>query len=165
MATRKYIMDGSTATKKIQRLAYEILENNTEEKAIILAGIRENGVVIAKHIQQYLNEISNINTELITIYLDKKNPQIVTLNRENGFDNKVIIIIDDVANSGKTMLHAMKPFLAHNPNKIQTLVLVDRTHKKFPVHPDYRGLSVATTLQEHIVVDVENNKVQGAWME
>ncbi|MGE5106012.1 MAG: phosphoribosyltransferase family protein [Sphingobacteriales bacterium] len=165
MTEKKYIMDGETAVKKLQRLAYEILENNPGEQQIILAGIRESGTVIATYIQQYLREISNLYTELVTIYLDKRLPQKVTIDREIGYDNKVIIIIDDVANSGKVMMHAIKPFLDYNPKKIQTLVLVDRTHKAFPVHPDYVGLSVATTIQEHIFVEVEGNKVKGAWME
>jgi pyrimidine operon attenuation protein / uracil phosphoribosyltransferase len=165
MTEKKYIMDGDTAVKKLQRLAYEILENNSDEQQVILAGIRENGTVIAKHIQQYLQQTSNLYADLITVYLDKRLPQKVTLDKVIGFDNKVIIIIDDVANSGKTMLHAMKPFLDHDPKKIQTLVLVERTHKTFPIHPDYVGLSVATTLDEHIFVEVEGEKVKGAWME
>jgi pyrimidine operon attenuation protein/uracil phosphoribosyltransferase len=165
MAEKKYIMDGLTAEKKLQRLAYEILEKNSEEQEVILAGIRESGTVIARYIQHYLQEISNLYAEMITIYLDKRVPQKVTLDKEIGFDNKVIIILDDVANSGKTMLHAMKPFLDHDPKKIQTLVLVERTHKAFPIHPDYVGLSVATTLDEHIFVDVEADKVKGAWIE
>lgn len=165
MTEKKYIMDGDTAEKKLRRLAYEILENNSGEQQVILAGIRESGTVIAKYIQQYLQEISNLYAEMVTIYLDKRLPQKVTLDREIGFDNKVIIIIDDVANSGKTMLHAMKPFLDHDPKKIQTLVLVERTHKAFPIHPDYVGLSVATSIQEHIFVEVEGEQVKGAWME
>lgn len=165
MTEKKYILDGETSVKKLKRLAYEILENNPGEQQIILAGIRENGTLIAKYIQKYLGEISNLYADLVTIYLDKKIPQKVTLDRQIGFDNKVIIIIDDVANSGKTMMHAMKPFLDYNPKKIQTLVLVERTHKAFPIHPDYVGLSVATTIQEHIFVEVEGDKVKGAWME
>ncbi|MBI2730848.1 MAG: phosphoribosyltransferase [Sphingobacteriales bacterium] len=165
MTEKKYIMDGDTAEKKLKRLAYEILESNPGEQQIVLAGIRESGTAIANYIKEYLSEISNLYTELVTIYLDKRLPKMVTLDREIGFDNKVIIIIDDVANSGKTMLHAMKPFLDHDPKKIQTLVLVDRTHKAFPIHPDYVGLSVATTLDEHIFVEVEGEKVKGAWME
>lgn len=165
MAQKNYIMDGITAEKKLQRLAFEILENNSDEQQVILAGIRESGTVIAQYIQKNLQEISNLYAELVTIYLDKRVPQKVTLDKEIGFDNKVIIIIDDVTNSGKTMLHAMKPFLDHDPKKIQTLVLVERTHKTYPIHPDYVGLSVATTLQEHIFVEVEGGKVGGAWME
>jgi pyrimidine operon attenuation protein/uracil phosphoribosyltransferase len=74
-------------------------------------------------------------------------------------------LIDDVANSGKTLSFALKPFLEYQPKKIQTLVLVERSHKAFPVQPDYVGLSVATTIQEHIYVEVEGETVMGAYLE
>ncbi|MEJ7769041.1 MAG: phosphoribosyltransferase family protein, partial [Chitinophagaceae bacterium] len=79
-------------------------------------------------------------------------------------DDSVIILIDDVTNSGKTLLYALKPFLAHHPKKIQTLTLVERSHKLFPVSSDYVGISLATTLQEHIFVEVENGQVSGAYL-
>jgi len=146
-------------------MAYEILENNLDEEELILAGIRDSGSVIARAIQQLLQQISNIRTELIDISLDKRTPKEITLSRAMDFTGKVIIVIDDVANSGKTMLYAMKPFLAFHPKKIQTLALVERTHKKYPVKTDYVGLSVATTLQEHIYVDVEGSTVKGAYLQ
>ena len=146
-------------------MAYEIVENNLEEKQLILAGIRESGSVIARNIQQLLKQISNLSTELITITLDKKKPAEVIVNPSLDFNDKVVIIIDDVANSGKTLLYAMKPLLEFHPRKIQTLALVERTHKTFPVSTDYVGLSVATTLQEHIFVETEGEKVKGAYME
>jgi len=74
-------------------------------------------------------------------------------------------VIDDVAMSGKTLLYAMQPFLAFYPKKIQTLVLVERSHKAFPVKPDYVGLSIATTLQEHIYVETEGEVIKGAYLE
>ncbi len=146
-------------------MAYEILENNFGETGFILAGIRERGTVIAKSIQESLLEIAGQKTELITVSLDKENPKEVTLSYQPELQNKVVIIIDDVSNSGKTLLFAIKPFLDANPKKIQTLVLVERSHKAFPVKPDYVGLSVATTLQEHIYVEVEGKQVKGAWLE
>ena len=147
------------------RMAYEILENNYEENELILAGIRESGSVIARNIQKLLHEIKNISTELLMVTLDKKLPEEVVLSKSISFENKVVIVIDDVSNSGKTLLYALKPFLSSHPKKIQTLVLVERTHKAFPVKPDYVGLSVATTLQEHIYVEVDGDMVKGAWLE
>lgn len=146
-------------------MAYEIVENNLEEKQLILAGIRESGSVIARNIQQLLKQISDLPTELITISLDKKKPAEVIVSPSLDFNDRVVIIIDDVANSGKTLLYAMKPLLAFHPRKIQTLALVERTHKAFPVSTDYVGLSVATTLQEHIFVETAGEKVLGAYME
>jgi pyrimidine operon attenuation protein / uracil phosphoribosyltransferase len=161
---KKYILTQEVAEKKLRRMAYEILENNSEENQLILAGIRENGSVIARNIQALLTEIGHLTTELITLTLDKKFPTEVILGKSISFDDKVIIVIDDVANTGKTLLYSLKPFLDFHPRKIQSLVLVERTHKAFPVKPDYVGLSVATTLQEHIYVEVEGEKVTGAYL-
>lgn len=165
MADKKYILDQATAERKLRRMAYEIVESNVEEKELILAGIEENGVVIAKQIQRMLSEISGIKTELISISLDKRHPTEITLSNKTDFNDKAIILVDDVANSGKTLLYALKPFLEFYPKKIQVLVLVERTHKAFSVRPDYVGLSLSTTIQEHIFVEVTGTQVMGAWME
>jgi len=165
MATdKKYILSKEVVEKKLRRMAFEILENNIDEKEIILAGIRESGSVVAKVIQKMLGEISAIKTELITITLDKNEPTNVSLNKSFDFNGKVIVVIDDVSNSGKTLLYALKPFIVSHPKKIQTLVLVERTHTSFPVRPDYVGLSIATTLQEHIFVEVKGEEVTGAYL-
>lgn len=165
MADKKYILDEATTGRKLKRMAYEISENNIDETEIILAGIEENGVVIAIEIQKLLGEITNYKTHLINISLNKRNPTEITLSEKIDFDNKVIIIVDDVANSGKTLLYALKPFLEFHPKKIQILVLVERTHKAFSIKPDYVGISLSTTIQEHIFVEVQGERVMGAWME
>ena len=162
---KKYILSREVVEKKLRRMAFEILENNIDEKEIILAGIRESGSVVAKVIQKMLGEISSIKTELISINLHKKEPSDVSLSKPIDFNGKVIILIDDVCNSGKTLLYALKPFIAFHPKKIQTLVLVERTHTSFPVRPDYVGLSIATTLQEHIFVEVKGEQVAGAFLQ
>ena len=164
---KNYILTQQVAEKKLRRMAYEILENNSGEQTLILAGIRESGSVIARAIQQQLQEIAGdrLTTRLISIALDKRNPGPVTLSESMSFDDQVIIVIDDVANSGRTLLYALKPFLEFHPRKIESLVLVERTHKAFPVQPDYKGLSLSTTLQEHIYVEVEGDQVKGAWLE
>jgi pyrimidine operon attenuation protein/uracil phosphoribosyltransferase len=162
---KNYILSPEVAAKKLKRMAFEILEDNFGETGFVLAGIRENGTVIAQTIGELLKEIAGLHTELISVYLDKKNPKEVTISRVLDFQNQVIILIDDVSNSGKTLLYSTKPFLDANPKKIQTLVLVERSHNAFPVKPDYVGLSVATTLQEHIYVEVEKGRVKGAWLE
>lgn len=164
-SSKNYILSGEVANKKLRRMAYEILEHNADEKGIILAGIREHGSVIAKCIQKILAEISELRTELISLSLDKKKPADVQLEPHVNLNDKVVILVDDVSNSGRTLTYALKPFLQSHPKKIQTLVLVERRHTAFPVQPDYVGLSVATTLQEHIYVEVEGEKVMGAWME
>jgi pyrimidine operon attenuation protein / uracil phosphoribosyltransferase len=163
---RNYILDKETVARKLQRIAYEIIENNLDEKNIILAGIRENGSVIARNIEKLLLSIkSDIKIWNIDIALDKKAPHDIKLSGETDFTDKTIIVVDDVANSGRTMLYAIKPFLAYLPKKIQTLALVERTHKAYPVNTDYVGLSVNTTLQEHIFVEVDGDVVTGAYLE
>ena len=164
---KNYILTQAVAGKKLRRMAYEILENNPGDQQLILAGIKDSGSVIARNIQRHLQEIAGdkLTTRLIEISLDKKKPGVVTLSESLPFDDAVIIIIDDVAMSGKTLLYAMKPFLDFHPRKIETLVLVERSYKAFPVQPDYKGLSLSTTLQEHIYVEVDGEAVKGAWLE
>ncbi|MFI5186296.1 MAG: phosphoribosyltransferase family protein [Chitinophagales bacterium] len=164
MSDKKYILNQQVASKKMERMAYEILENNIDEDKIIFAGIPDNGTIIAKNIQKILSGISSLKNELITISLDKRHPKEVTLSRKLDFNNQVVIIVDDVVSSGKTLLYSVKPFLEFHPKKIQTLVLVERSYKNFPVRPDYVGLSISTTLLEHIFVEVEGDEVTGAYL-
>ena len=162
---KNYILTKEVAGNKLRRMAYEILENNFDEPHLVLAGIRESGSVIARNIQHLLLEIGNVSTQLLTVSLDKKTPRQVELSEKIDLANKVVILIDDVANSGRTLTYALKPLLEFQPKKIQTLVLVERSHKLFPVHPDYVGLSVATTIQDHIYVEVEGEEVKGAYLQ
>jgi len=162
--TRKYILDEKTVAKKLERMALEIIENNLEEQELILVGIRDNGSVIARTIQVHLERLSAIKTRLVHISLNKRHPEKIELNEEIDFSGKAIILIDDVANSGKTMLYALQPFLPFYPKEIQTLALVERSHKAFPIHTDYVGVSLATTLQDHIYVEVEGDRVTGAYI-
>lgn len=163
---KNYILTQEQIAKKLQRMAYEIAERNAGEEQLLLAGIRENGVVIAQKLKQLLSSTFKGQIEVMDIAVDdKRRPGSITLSSSKNFDDAVVIVVDDVANSGKTMLYALKPFLQAQPKKIQTLALVDRTHKTFPVHTDYVGYAVATTLQEHIFVEVENENLTGAWLE
>jgi pyrimidine operon attenuation protein / uracil phosphoribosyltransferase len=164
-AEKKYILNKEVAARKMRRMAYEILENNLDEKEIVLAGIRGSGSVVAHNIEKILKEISSLKIETITVSLDKKQPEEIILSKTMDFTGKVIIVIDDVSNSGKTMLYALKPFINYHPKKIQTLVLVERSHNNFPVRPDYVGLILTTTMQEHIYVEVAGDEVLGARME
>lgn len=162
--SRKYILDESTVAKKLERMALEIIENNLEEQELILIGIRENGSVIAKTIQAHLQKLSAVKTTLLHLSLDKKHPGKIEIDQQIDFTNKAIILIDDVTNSGKTMLYALQPLLPFYPKEIQTLALVERSHKAFPVHTDYVGVSLATTLQDHIYVEVDGDHVTGAYI-
>lgn len=162
------ILSRHAALRKLQRMAYEIIERNFNEKRIILAGIKHNGVIISKIVADFLRPIFEGEIKLIEIDIDKKNPKDVSIINEDEsltLDDQIIIITDDVANSGKTLSYALRPFLNSYPAKIQTLVLVERSYKKFPVTPDYTGLSIATAVSEKIVVETHNGDITGARME
>lgn len=161
---KNYILDGDVAAKKLHRMAYEILENNTEEQQLVIAGIREHGVVLARNLAAILKDISSKTIELISITIDKKQYQSIAIDQPIDLNGKVVIIVDDVSNSGKTLTYALKPILSFYPRKVQTLVMVERSHRKFPVHPDYVGLSLSTFLHEHIYVEVEGDHVTGAYV-
>jgi len=165
MSSKKYILSKEIAEKKLRRMALEIVERNYNEQHLTLIGIKENGVFIANKIAEYLKDTFKGNAEVIELTLDKKHPTTIELSKELDFNNKTIILIDDVANSGKTMLYALKPLLQQYPKKIQTLALVERTHKTFPLAVDYVGISLASTIEEHIYVEVIKGEVAGAWIE
>lgn len=152
------ILNQNQIKQKIRRLSFEILENNYNEKQIILAGINNNGMNFARLLLKELQKISEINFILSHITLDPAEPLSVPIkidlpNKE--LRNKAIIIIDDVANTGRTIYFALKPLMDIVPKKIEAAVLVDRTHKSFPIKVDYVGLSLATTLKENIDVQLK----------
>jgi pyrimidine operon attenuation protein/uracil phosphoribosyltransferase len=162
---KNYILSADVAEKKLKRMAYEILENNIGEYHVILAGIQHNGYVIAQKLLELLKGISDISFELISVSLDKKHPAEINIETAPDFNDKVVILVDDVTNSGKTLMYALKPFLQQYPKKIQILVMVERSHKKYPVQPDYVGISLTSTLLEHIYVEVEGDRITGAYLE
>jgi len=162
--TRTAILDEESVKRKIRRMALEVAEQNTGEKEVIIAGIVGNGETVAKSIAAELKKLASFSVQVITIQLNKRELLDVELQPAVDIQNKTIIIVDDVANTGKTLFYALKPFIASSPKKIQTLALVERSHKQFPIQTDYTGLSIATTLQEHIAVETEGEKITGAWL-
>ncbi len=164
MKDNKQILTAEVANKKLRRMALQVVEQNYNATQLILIGIKAHGTVIAEKIRQYLKEVFTGEVVVLELSMDKKNPLTITLSTDMDFTDKTIVLIDDVANSGRTMLYALKPLLQQLPKKIQTLALVERTHKTFPVDVDYVGFSVSTTADEHIRVEVENGEVVGAWI-
>lgn len=156
------ILNRDTIKRKMRRMAMEIAEKNIGEKQLIIAGIAGNGVLVAQNLITILQEITDLQIEFIEIKLNKKDPLQSKLEWSASFAGKSIIIIDDIANTGKTIMYALKLFLNDYPKKIQTLVLVERSHKAFPVQNDYVGLTVSTTLQEHISVETEGGELMRA---
>jgi pyrimidine operon attenuation protein / uracil phosphoribosyltransferase len=166
MILRKTILTRVQAEQKLHRMALELAEKLSGDDApLIIMGIRKNGEVIAAQIAGYLKQyIPNPITQL-WVQMDKSHPDTIEISETLDFSDKHVLLVDDVTNSGRTLLYALKPLMNSYPLSIQTLVLVERMHNQFPVTADYVGLSVATTLQEHIQVEVENGEVLGAYME
>ncbi len=151
------ILNSKQIQQKINRIAYQIYENNYDEKEIIVAGIANNGFILAKKISEVLQNISPIKTKLIEIKMDKKSPlstEIKIALTEKELQNKVIILVDDVLNSGRTLIFGAKPFLTIPVKRLTTVILVDRGHNRYPIKADFVGLSLSTTLQEHITVEI-----------
>jgi pyrimidine operon attenuation protein/uracil phosphoribosyltransferase len=144
--------------QKLERMAYDIYANNYEEKQLLLAGINTRGLFVARHLANRLKEITPIQIDLVNVNLDTKDPanNPVEVDLPYPMNGKTVIIVDDVANTGRTLLFATKPFLAFTPKKVNFAVLVDREHKQYPVFCEYVGLSLSTTIQEHIEVTVTN---------
>ncbi len=146
-------------------MALEILEHNLENGQIILAGIAPNGSIIAAKLKALLQPHVAEEVLVQEVQLNKRHPETIEVTPEYPTEGRVVILVDDVANSGRTLTYALKPYLNGHPKSIHTLVLVDRTHKQFPIHADYVGFSLASTLQEYIDLDVVDGEIKGAWME
>ena len=155
------ILSNTQIAQKINRLAIEILENNYAEKSIVLAGINNNGLGFAKLLMKAIQKISTVEILLANITLNPAKPTSDDVKidlEESIFRNKVVIIVDDVANTGRTIFFAFKPFLDILTKKVEVAVLVDRKHKSFPIKVDYVGLSLATTMKDNILVTLGAEK-------
>ncbi|MBR9919476.1 MAG: phosphoribosyltransferase [Bacteroidetes bacterium] len=159
------ILNQRQIRQMIERLSIQILENNYEASEIILAGINNNGMGFARKLHEKLAERTDAKLTLVNIRLNPANPLAEEVSLDRDFESlvgKPVIIVDDVANTGRTLFYAFKPFMEFLPAKIEVAVLVDRKHKSFPVKVDYMGLSLATTLRENIdvqIMDVEEEAV------
>ncbi|HRG58086.1 MAG TPA: phosphoribosyltransferase family protein [Bacteroidia bacterium] len=155
------ILNHQQIQQKINRMAYQLFEHNFNESEIILAGIEQRGYLLAQRIQQVLAGFSNQKVTLLSIEVEKDTPYQTFQGKEIDseiFKNKVVIVIDDVLNSGKTLIYGVNQFLHAPVKKIATLVLIDRNHKRFPINADYVGLSLATTLKQNIKVVFADGK-------
>ena len=161
------ILDKPQILQKIKRLAIEILENNFEEKTIVLAGINNNGSGFARLIERELSSITDIKIQFVEIKLNPASPlsSPIEINASvESMKGKTIIIIDDVANTGRTIYYACKPLMEVIPKKLEVAVLVDRKHKTFPIYPKYVGVSLATTLKEDIDLQILNTDDWGVYL-
>ncbi|MCZ8353204.1 MAG: phosphoribosyltransferase family protein [Cyclobacteriaceae bacterium] len=149
------ILDTRQIKQKIKRMAFELFENHYKEKTIVLAGIEGQGYSLAKLLSKELESISPIRAVLIKVSLQKEQPQASPTKldvSEKEFKKKSIVLVDDVLNTGKTLAYGMRPFLETEIKSIEVAVLVNRSHTIFPIHPNYTGYQLATTITEHVEV-------------
>lgn len=157
--SKKLILNHEQIMRKIKRMAFEIYEHNVQEKQLVLAGIYEKGFLLAQMLRDELKQISPIDPVLVNIRLDKTALVAgeVALDCNNqDLQNKTVIICDDVMNTGKTMLHALKPFMNIPLKKLEVAVLINRSHLQFPVFPLYTGYELSTTIEEHIEAKLDS---------
>lgn len=158
--TSNRVLDAAKVNQKITRIAYEIIENNFKEKAIVIAGLDGQGYLLAKQLAAELGKISSIKINLVKVSLDKFSPQQseVKLDAESkDIKKKCIVLVDDVLNTGRTLAYGMKPFLNIEVKKIEVAVLVNRSNTLFPITPTYTGYELATTLTDHVEVVLGKN--------
>jgi len=158
------ILTNTEINQKIRRIAYQIYECHLNYSEIVVAGIADNGFILAKNIQQVLQEISSLKVIICEVKIDKKKPlnPIETSLDTNEYQNKALVLVDDVLNSGTTLMYAVKHFLNVPLKQFKTAVLVDRNHKKYPVKADFKGISLSTSLKEHVQVVFKNDLAQAS---
>jgi pyrimidine operon attenuation protein/uracil phosphoribosyltransferase len=152
--SKTIILTNTDIHNKIRRIAYQIYEVNTNEKEIILAGIEQKGFIFAQKLAIILNDITDIDIKLCAVTIDKKHPLdfISTSLNTNDYQNKSVVLVDDVLHSGTTLMYAVRHFLNVPLKQLKTAVLVDRNHKKYPIKADFKGISLSTSLQNHVEV-------------
>ncbi|MEM9680471.1 MAG: phosphoribosyltransferase family protein [Bacteroidota bacterium] len=156
MLSKNIILNHQEIEHKITRIAYQIYESNIDEKELIIAGIEQSGYLLARKIKAQMDKISDISSTLCKVVIDKDNPThpITTSIESADYANKSIVLVDDVLNSGETLIYGVKHFLEVPLKRFKTAVLVNRNHKKFPVKADFKGISLSTSLNEHVNVNL-----------
>lgn len=164
--SKNIILTNQEIEHKIKRIAYQIYETFVDEEEIVIAGIAANGFTFAKKIALALDTISHIKVSLCEVQINKQNPQLpihTSLPKEQ-YANKGLVLVDDVLNSGTTLIYAVRHFIDVPLKKFKTAVLVDRNHKKYPVKADFKGISLSTSLLEHVQVVFDENNDSYAYL-
>lgn len=152
--SKNIILNNQEIEHKTRRIAYQIYETFVEEEEVVIAGISKSGYVFAEKIAQMLTSISELKVSLCEVHIDKNNPsnEITTSLDKSQYENRGLVLVDDVLNSGTVLAYGIRFFLDVPLKKFKTAVLVDRNHKKYPVKADFKGISLSTSLQEHVQV-------------
>jgi len=164
--SKNIILTNQEIEHKIKRIAYQIYETFVDEEEVVIAGIASNGSIFAEKLAAALSNISTLKVSLCEVKIDKQNPQspIQTSLTKEEYENKGLVLVDDVLNSGTTLIYAVRHFLDVPLKKFKTAVLVDRNHKKYPVKADFKGISLSTSLLEHVQVVFDKNEGNHAFL-
>jgi len=157
--SKNIILTNQEIEHTIKRIAYQIYETFIDEEEIVIAGIASNGFIFAKKIADSLNTISTLKVSLCEVEINKHQPESVvkTSLPKEQYANKGLVLVDDVLNSGTTLIYAVRHFLEVPLKKFKTAVLVDRNHKKYPVKADFKGISLSTSSLDNVEVVFDEN--------
>ncbi len=158
-ADQTLILNREQIHQKLKRIAYQVYEQHHDEKELVMIAIENKGLELANRLLPLLREISGAKLDLYSLKMDKKNPMGTMELSHTGadFSGKAVILVDDVLNSGKTLIYAAQFVLTQQVKRLTTVVLVDRQHRQFPIRADFVGMSLSTTLQDHINVQFQEN--------
>lgn len=161
MSESTIILPNKQISHKIRRMAYQIYETNVKEKQVIIAGIKENGYLLAKRLKKEVERISPLEVVLCEVYIDKKKPTnpVKTSLDVSEYKNRSLVLVDDVLSTGTTLIYGVKHFLEVPLKQFKTAVLVDRNHKKYPIKADFKGISLSTSLNENVSVVFDRNQI------
>jgi pyrimidine operon attenuation protein / uracil phosphoribosyltransferase len=164
--SKNIILSNQEIEHTIKRIAYQIYETFIDEEEIVIAGIASNGFVFAKKIADSLNTISPLKVSLCEVQINKRNPEsaVITSLTKDEYSNKGLVLVDDVLNSGTTLIYAVRHFLDVPLKKFKTAVLVDRNHKKYPVKADFKGISLSTSSLDNVEVVFNENDENYAFL-
>jgi pyrimidine operon attenuation protein/uracil phosphoribosyltransferase len=150
------LLNAEEIEQKLTRMAYEIAERHYNEKNIVFIGIEDNGAAVSNRLFELVSQIVTIPCEKSSIQLSKENPiGSVQLSNPLSLKNKCVVLIDDVFNSGQTLMHAASFLVSQEIHRLTTAVLVERKHRRFPIKADFVGLKLSTTLKEHVTVSMD----------
>lgn len=161
--SKTLVLNQKEVALKIQRVAWELLEKHVHDDVVYLIGISKSGYWLAKQVQKVLGDISDLQLRLVEMEVNKQHPLENEIRMDASLEeieNKAVVLIDDVLNSGKVLIYGVRHILEKPIKQLTTAVLVDRNHKTYPVKADVKGLSLSTSLNEHVEVAISGNQAE-----
>ncbi|MBI3143056.1 MAG: hypothetical protein HYZ16_09530 [Bacteroidetes bacterium] len=155
----KQILDNEKAGAILRRMSIEIWEKNFKAERIILVGIADKGFSLANTLADTLEQVGcSIPVLRWKLQMDKERPLDGPLEIRGELPpapGDAVVVVDDVLYTGKTLMHAMLPFVHRGHATIQLAVLVFRDYLRYPIRPDFIGISLASTIMEHVEVRMD----------